>query len=527
MRKSISALFIVLGLSFGQAFAQEDINPDEAVTTQHQSVINGQAVSYTATIGHQPVWDKDGNIIASLNYTYYERNGVKDKAHRPLLISFNGGPGSGSLWMEIGYTGPALLNLDADGNVVQPYGVHDNPYSVLDVADIVYVNPVNTGFSRIIKKQQGDKKDTDESNRQQGASRGGGAGRGSVAAQQQGGQSPFFGINEDISYISDWVRTFINRQNRWDSPKFIIGESYGTTRASGLAYSLQEKHWIFVNGVILLSPTDLGIDSRSINRRALTLPYMAATSWYHKALGADLQQRDLSDLLPEVEKFTVEEYIPALAWGGSLPEVRRKEIAQKVARYSGISEKQVLDHNLLIETRYYWKEVLRNRDLTIGRLDSRYTGRDLQTGGESPDYNAEFVNWVHSFAPGYNWYVRNQLNYKTDVEYLLFGNVHPWNRTGDRTGENLGKALAQDPSLKVLVQSGYYDGACDYFNAKYNYWQIDRAGKFQDRFIFKGYRSGHMIYVRKEDLKQGNDDIRQFILSQIPKDGKAITYSSR
>lgn len=522
MRKSLLLFSVLLGLSQGLAFAQEEINPDEAVSTQHQSVINGQSISYTATIGHQPVWDKDGKIIASLNYTYYERNGVRDKAHRPLLISFNGGPGSGSLWMEIGYTGPTLLNLDADGNVIQPYGVHDNPYSVLDVADIVYVNPVNTGFSRIIIKQDA-KKEGAEGGQSQGASRGSGAGRGGFGGQQ-GGQSPFFGINEDIDYISDWVRTFINRQNRWESPKFIIGESYGTTRASGLVYSLQQKHWIFVNGIILLSPTDLGIDSRSINRKALTLPYMAATSWCHKALSAPLQQKDLDDILPEVEKFTVEEYIPALAWGGSLPEVRRQEIAKRVAYYSGISEKDILQHNLIIEPHHYWKEVLRDRDLTIGRLDSRYLGRDLQTAGEYPDYNAEFVNWIHSFGPAYNWYLRNQLNYKTDVEYLLFGNVYPWNRNNDRTGENLGKALSQDPALKVLVQSGYYDGACDYFNARYNVWQIDRSGKFQDRFIFKAYRSGHMIYVRQEDLKQGNNDIRQFILSQIPKDGKAIAY---
>lgn len=515
-KKVLSALLLALFVS--QVYAQEEINPEDAVTTQHQGTFNGNSISYSATIGHQPVWDKDGNIIAGLNYTYYEKNGVKDKAHRPLLISFNGGPGSGSLWMEIGYTGPVLLNLDAEGQVVQPYGVHSNPYSILDVADIVYICPVNTGFSRIIKNK--DKKESAES-ASQGASRGTNRGRQEAS---QGKSSPFFGINEDIDYISDWVKNFINRQNRWESPKFIIGESYGTTRASGLVYSLQQKHWIYVNGVILLSPTELGIDSRSLNRKALTLPYMAATSWYHKALNATLQNKDLDEILPEVEKFTVEEYIPALAWGGSLPEARRKEIAKKISLYSGISEQEVLRHNLVIETRYYWKELLRNRDLHIGRLDSRYTGRDIQTAGEHPDYSAEFSTWNRAFSTAYNWYVRNELNYKTDVEYLLFGNVHPWNRNNDHTGEDLGKALSQNPDLKVLVQSGYYDGGCDYFNAKYNFWQIDRGGKFQDRFIFKGYRCGHMIYVRQEDLKQGNEDIRQFILSQIPKDGQAIRY---
>lgn len=506
----LSCLFI------GQAIAQEKIDPEDAVTTQHQAVFNGQNVSYSATIGHQPVWDKDGNIIAGLNYTYYEKNGVKDKAHRPLLISFNGGPGSGSLWMEIGYTGPVLLNLDDEGQVIQPYGIHDNSYSVLDVADIVYICPVNTGFSRAIKVNKEAKESTETPSQ--------GASRGSRQNSSSKSSSTFLGVNEDIDYISDWVKNFINRHNRWESPKFIIGESYGTTRASGLTYSLQQKHWIYVNGVILLSPTELGIDSRSINRRALTLPYMTATSWYHKALNADLQNKDLDDILPEVEKFTVDEYIPALAWGGALPEARRKEIAAKVARYSGISQQEVLNHNLIIPTRFYWKEVLRSRDLHIGRLDSRYTGRDIQTSGENPDYSAEFSTWNRAFSTAYNWYVINKLNYKTDVEYLIFGNVSPWNRDNDHTGEDLGRALSQNPDLKVLVQSGYYDGGCDYFNAKYNVWQIDRGGKFQDRFIFKGYRSGHMIYVRKDDLKQGNEDIRQFILSQIPKDWKAIKY---
>ena len=508
MKKKLLLVSLVASLAFA-GVAQENVKPDDAVTTQHQAVFNGQNISYSATVGTQPVWDAEGNVVATLNYTYYAKNGVKDLAHRPLLISFNGGPGSGSLWMEIGYTGPVLLNLDEEGNTQMPYSVRVNPYSILDVTDIVYVCPVNTGYSRVIPKE-GEK----AAPATRSSARGGAAGK----------PSPFFGVNEDIDYISDWVADFINRHDRWQSPKFIIGESYGTTRASGLTYSLQQKHWIFVNGVILLSPTQLGVETGTVTRKALTLPYMAATSWYHKALGADLMKKDLDDILPEVEKFTIEEYIPALVYGGALPEARRKEIAAKVARYSGISEKEVLQRNLVIETRYYWKELLRDKDLHIGRLDSRFYGRDLMTAGEAPDYNAEFAYWTRAFAPAYNWYLRHELNYTSDVEYLLFGNVYPWNRQDDHTGMDLGRALSQNPDLKVLVQSGYYDGGCDYFNAKYNVWQIDRGGKFQDRFIFKGYRCGHMIYVRQEDLKAGNEDIRQFILNQIPADGKKLTY---
>ncbi|MDR0844715.1 MAG: hypothetical protein LBN71_05800 [Tannerella sp.] len=468
------------------------VNPDTAVVTKHQTTIKGQAVSYTATTGNQPVWDEHRKPIAAVNYTYYERDGVKDRSARPLVISFNGGPGSASLWMEIGFTGPVLLKLDAEGYPVQPYGTDKNPYSILDVADIVYVNPVNTGYSRIVGA------DTD--------------------------RKQFFGVNEDIRYLASWITTFVTRRNRWTSPKYLIGESYGTTRASGLSLELQSSHSLFLNGVILVSATDLGVRRDGPVREALTLPYMSATAWYHKALAPDLQQKDLLQILPEVEKFTIEEYIPALAWGGALPTNKRSEIAGKVARYAGLSEQAVLSHNLTISTRFFWKELLRDQGFTIGRLDSRYKGIDNQDGGEGSDYNAEMTSWKHSFAPAINDYLRNDLNYKTDLEYNLFGSVNPWNREGDRTGQNLISAVAQNPNLKVLLLAGYYDGGCDYFNAKYNFWQLDKGGKFQDRFSFKGYRGGHMMYIRNEDMKQANEDIRDFIKNTIPGEGVGVKY---
>ena len=464
------------------AAAQSISNPDTAVTTKHQTVIKGQAISYTATIGFLPVWDKDGKIIAALNYTYYERDGIKDKSTRPIAFSFNGGPGAGAAWMEIGYTGPALLKLDEDGNPVQPYEVTKNSYSILDVTDICYVNPVTTGYSRAME---------------------------GVDVKQ------FYGINEDIDYLSDWINTFVTRYNRWNSPKFLIGESYGTPRVSGLTYRLLDKHAMFFNGTILVSPTELGIKREGPVKEALTLPYMCATAWYHKHLESDLQTKDLLDILPEVEKFTIEEYIPALSWGGQLSAERREAIAKKVAHYSGISKQDILDHNLTISTRHYWKELLRDRDQTLGRLDSRYIGRDLKTAGETPEYNAEFVSWNHSFTPCYNWYVRNELGFETDMKYNLLAEVRPWNRENEHTGRDLMSALAQNPHLRVLLQSGYYDGACDYFNAKYNFWQMDKGGKFQDRFTIKGYRCGHMMYVRQEDMHQANDDIRDFIKATL------------
>lgn len=499
--KRLFALLLVFVVAAGAVAAQKpadtgqkpvNVNPDSVVVTKHQTVINGQAVAYTATTGMQPVWDADRKPLAAVNYTYYERDGIRNRDMRPLVISFNGGPGTPSVWMQLGYTGPVLLKTDDEGYPVMPYGTENNPYSILDIADIVYINPVNTGYSRILDKET-DKKQ-------------------------------FFGVNEDIQYLSAWINTFVTRINRWTSPKYLIGESYGTTRVSGLANALQSQEWMYLNGVILVSATNLGIRRDGPVNEALTLPYMAATAWYHKALTGDLQQKDLAEILPEVEKFTIEEYIPALSWGGALSDGRRQEIARRVARYAGISEEAVLQHNLTISTRFFWKELLRDKGFTIGRLDSRYKGKDLQDGGEHPDYNAEMSAWVHSFTPAINHYLANDLNYKTDLKYYMFGSVNPWNRERDNTGHDLMSAVAQNPWLKVMLQSGYYDGACDYFNAKYNFWQMDKGGRFQGRFSFKGYRGGHMMYLRRADLKQANEDLREFITSSLPAEGQPAQY---
>lgn len=491
--KNYITLCIFLFSSISIGLAQIKLSADSTVVTKHEVTVKGKRFGYTATTGTQPVWNEEGKTIAALYYTYYERSNINDRSERPLVISFNGGPGSASVWMHIAYTGPRLLNIDDEGYPVQPYGIKENPYSILDIADIVYINPVNTGFSRILDKEVS--------------------------------KSTFFGTNADIKYLAEWINTFVTRVNRWESPKYLIGESYGTTRVSGLALELQSSQWMYLNGVILVSPTDLGIDRSGPVDMALRLPYYAATAWFHKVLPSDLQQKDLLEVLPEVEKFTIDEYIPAMVRGGSMTDQERKQIAEKVARYSGIAEKVVLQNNLDIGTSFFWKEVLRDNGYTVGRLDSRYLGIDKADAGVRPDYNAELDSWVHSFTPAMNFYIRNELNYKTDVKYNMFGPVHPWDRGNDRTGESLRKAMAQNPYLKVFVQSGYYDGACDYFNAKYNMWQMDPSGKLQDRMSFAGYRSGHMMYLRKDDLEKGNEDIREFIKSSLPGKGVPAKYT--
>ena len=468
------------------------LKAESAVTKTGSVTVKGKAVPYKVTAGTQPVWDKDGKVSASLFYTYYQRTDVADKSRRPLVLSFNGGPGSASVWMHIAYTGPKILNIDAEGYPVQPYGVKDNPHSILDVADILYIDPVNTGFSRIL--------------------------------DPKADRAAFFGVNADIKYLADWLQAFVSREGRWTSPKYLIGESYGTARVAGLALQLQNNHWMYLNGVILVSPTGLGLKRDGVVGQSLSLPYYTAAAWYQKALPADLQQRDLKELLPEAEHFAINELMPALANGGFLDPQQRSAVAAKVARYSGLPEKVVLQHNLRVPVDAFWKELLRDQGYTIGRLDSRYLGFDKAQAGARVDYNAELTSWLHSFTPAINYYLRDVLGYKTDLEYSMFGDVHPWDNKDDNTGENLRLAMAANPYLKLMVQSGYFDGATTYFDAKYTMWQLDPSGRMKDRMRFEGYRSGHMMYLRAEDLVKSTDDMRDFIAKSLPGSGVPARY---
>ena len=492
MKLILRTLFIVLITGTILQAQNRKLPADTTVVTTHETTIKGKKVLYKATTGTQPVWNEDGKVIAALYYTYYQRTDIRDNTSRPLVISFNGGPGSASVWMHVAYTGPKVLNIDPEGYPLQPYGVKSNPNSILDVADIVYVNPVNTGYSRILDEEA--KKET------------------------------FFGVNADIKYLAEWLNTFVTRNNRWRSPKYLIGESYGTTRVSGLSLELQNRHWVYLNGVILVSPTGLGIKRDGPVDVANRLPYFAAAAWFHKVLPEDLQKKDLDIVLTEAEAYAINTLTPALVKGGFLPEEERIAVAKKMAYYSGLSEKSILQNNLDVSTSYFWKDLLRDKGLTIGRLDSRYLGIDEKEAGVRPDYSAELTSWLHSFTPAINYYLQQELKFKTDIKYNMFGPVHPWDRTNNHTGQDLRLAMAENPNLNVMIQSGYFDGATTYFNAKYTMWQIDPSGKMKARLSFKGYRSGHMMYLRAEDLINANDDVRDFISKTMLAKDKPIKY---
>ena len=318
-------LIISLFLVFNLNSQDRKIVVDTIVTTNHTTKIKGETVNYEAETGTQPVWNEDGKPIATLFYTYYKRTDVKNGSHRPLIFSFNGGPGSASVWMHLAYTGPKILKIDNEGFPIQPYGYKSNPNSILDVADIVFINPVNTGYSRMIKVD------------------------GKMPDRKQ-----FFGINEDIEYLAEWLNTFVNRKQRWESPKYLIGESYGGTRVMGLSAALQERQWMYLNGVIMVSPADYKVyrEAGPVSS-ALNLPYFSAAAWFHKKLPYYLQQKDLTDILPEVEEYTIDKLIPAISKGGFISEQEKMEVAKKISEYSGLSLESVIQNNLDIPTRFF------------------------------------------------------------------------------------------------------------------------------------------------------------------------------
>lgn len=483
---------------------------DTAVSSMHKIAINGQDVAYEVIVGTLPVYvehkdDIPGNVTkprAYVQYTYYRRTDSKGGIeNRPILFSFNGGPGTGSLWMHIGYTGPKRLKVSPEGWPVQPFGVVDNHYSILDVTDLVFVNPVNTGFSRIIN---------------------------------DGKKEDFFGVKQDIDYLADWIALFLSRYERWSSPKYLIGESYGTTRVAGLAGVLQSTQNIFLNGVILQGNCGIGLNpsSSSDASAVFKLPSYTSAAWYHKKLSSDLQSKDLDDIFPQAVDFTLNEYLPAVTRGGSLSAAQKDAIAQKVSYYSGMPKQYILDHNLIVGSGAFWKELLRKEGKTIGRLDTRYVGIDKENAGERSDYNAELLAWEHAFTPAINKYFREDLGFKTDSRYYVFGPVRPWEQPAQtgfggqsfNVGDQLRLAMAANPGLHLLNQQGYYDGACDVLGAMMSLWKLDPRSAFKDRIEFKAFKSGHMLYIRDEDNIEGNNDLRKFILNSLPKNNQPIQY---
>jgi carboxypeptidase C (cathepsin A) len=449
------------------------------VVTQHSAKINGQTIAYTAECGWLPIRD-DGKLTAKMFYIYYSKSDVQDKANRPMIFSFNGGPGTASVWMHMGYTGPRRVVYDDDGFALKPpTTLEDNSHSILDTADIVYIDPIATGFSRMVEGEDLHK---------------------------------YHGKLADIQSVGDFVHGFLVKKDRWASPKFVIGESYGTTRASGLAGSLLSRFNIYVNGVILVSMTGLGRRARAGHR----LRHGVAPARRHCLVSQAAPGRAAEEAAQGRAgrgRGVRGRRIPGRVGEGRPARRDRARPGRRARRaYLGVSADYVRSANLRIDSRRFWKELLRDQRMTVGRLDSRYLGIDRDSAGENPEYDPAMTDWNGPFANAVNRYLRTELRYNPELTYNVWGNVRPWAQDeGTSVAEMLREAMRGNPHMKVMVQGGYYDAATDYWSAVYTISHIQPGGEYKDRFRFAWYESGHMMYLRKPDLAKSNDDLRSFI----------------
>ena len=461
--------------------------PGDSVT-QGSVLVGGETIQYTARAGTLPLTDAAGKTLANVFYISYTKDGVADPSERPLLFSFNGGPGSASMWMHIGLVGPRRVKLGDGGGVhrdhsparlMPPAEMIDNEHTLLDVADLVFIDPVSTGYSRALP---------------------------GVDASQ------FHGFAEDIAAVGDFIRLYVSRNDRWDSPKFIIGESYGTRRAAGLSASLQGRMGMDLNGLILVSAGSIGeqFGNFGILQSAINIPHAAATAWYHQKLPSDLQAKPLREFLDEVEAFALDEFAVALLQGNKLSERERADIVAKVARYTGLSEEYVDAIHFRIDMNRFRKELLRDHGLTVGRLDSRFTGNDYDSGGETYEYDAAMAAIRGPFTQTFNTFVRDELGYRSDLDYAVSGNVRPWNDPppGMNLLETLRNSLAQNPHLHVMIADGYYDKL--YFWPEFTFSQFDFSG-LRDRVTIETYESGHMMYIDEPSLAKMKTDMAALV----------------
>lgn len=469
-----------------------NLKEDVVAVTHHTIKINNQVIPYTATAGYITLRDEEGKGKANVFFVAYTRDDIKDLSQRPLTFAFNGGPGSSTVWLHLGALGPKKVLLDDNGfPLPPPFKLIDNPFTLLDVSDIVCIDAISTGFSRALPGEK----------------------------PQQ-----FHGVREDIEAVGEFIRLYITRNNRWLSPKFILGESYGTTRATGLAGYLQGRRFgLYLNGVILVSSvldfSTLDFSPGNDLSYVLFLPTYTATAWYHHRLPDDLQTKSLREVLDEAEKFALNEYSLALLKGNSLSTEEKEAIIKKISRFTGLSPSYLAQANLRVSAYRFFKELLRDKHLTVGRLDSRFTGRDVDAAGERPESDPSSTAITGPFAALINHYLRVDLKFPNDLTYAIYGNVRPWRwiyEQQDRTpniymAETMRQALNQNKFLKVFVANGYYDLATPYFATEYTFNHIGLNGEFKERVKMGYYEAGHMMYIHKESHAKLKKDLAEFI----------------
>jgi carboxypeptidase C (cathepsin A) len=461
--------------------------------TTHEIMIGGRKIKYRAVAGTMVLKKKEKDPAASVFYIAYMKSDGKDPSKRPITFSFNGGPGSSSVWLHLGLLGPRRVLMKEDGWAYPPpYQLVDNEYSLLDKTDLVFIDPVSTGYSRAVA-----------------------------------GEDPkqFHGVEEDVKSVGEFIRIFLARNERWASPKFLIGESYGTTRAAGLSGYLQSEQGIFLNGIMLVSSI-LNFQTADFHPGndlpyILFLPTYTATAWYHGKLEADLQQ-ELSTALKEAEEFALGEYSSVLLLGDAAPEERYDAAVKKLARLTGLSTDYIKQTNLRIRIWRFVKELLRDERRTTGRLDSRFTGIDSDAAGEGYQYDASYANIHGPFTATLNDYVRRELEFESDLAYeILTSNVRPWNYGKYKNryinvAGTLREAMTKNPDLKVFVANGFYDLATPYFATVYTFEHLGLDPDLKGNVSMGFYEAGHMMYIHKQSLVSLKSDLARFIESSLP-----------
>jgi carboxypeptidase C (cathepsin A) len=462
--------------------------PGEIVVTKHRIDLAGKPLAYTATTGTLPIRNEQGDTEAQIFFVAYTKDDEGDRAKRPLMFSFNGGPGSASVWLHLGAVGPKRVDTPDTVIPAPPFRLVDNQHTWLDKTDLVFIDPVGTGYSRASKSELTKK---------------------------------FHGLQGDLQSVGEFIRMYLTRYDRWGSPLFLVGESYGTTRAAGLAGRLVERNGIAFSGIVLVSTVlnfqTIQFDPGNDLPYALYLPTYTATAWYHKQLGDDLQ-KDLKSTLDSAEKWAATDYTLALAKGDGLTDSERRAVASELARFTGLDAKYLELSNLRVEPTRFRKELLRDARKSVGRLDSRFVGDDASGVAERPDFDPSMAAIRPPYTSTINQYLRDALGYKTDLPYYILGEGvagWDWGLTGRQgypeTATALRDAMAQNPSMKVFIASGYYDLATPYAATEYTFAHMSLAPALRANLQFEEYEAGHMMYVHPASLAKLESDVAGFI----------------
>ena len=451
---------------------------EKSSVTHHSARIGGQQINYTATAATYVIKADDGSPKATFFFVGYTKEDVTDTSKRPLSFVYNGGPGSASSYTHMGL-GPKRIVLTDDGHgMPAPYSIIENGDSFLDATDMVFVDAISTGFSRPAP--------------------------GENTAQ-------FYGVLQDATFFADFIYQYLTRNERWASPKYLIGESYGTTRSAQLSIVLQQRHQIYLNGIALLSSVGFGnwgADDRTI----FFLPTFVTSAWYHKLLPPDLQKLSIGEVAQQARQFAHGEYAAALEKGDELPQAEYQKVVKNLARFTGLSAEYIEQTNLRVQPQRWFKELLRDKRQTLGRIDSRFLGMDSDAAGERYEYDSSLASYDGSYVAMFQDYVRRELKWNTEMYYTLSARVQPWDQgQPGQPAEALRSAMTQQTFLKVLVICGYYDLATPFNGIEHTVSHMSLEPSIRKNISFTYYEAGHMMYIEKKSREKLHKDVSNFI----------------